>query len=115
MMKTMTWFRGALALAVLTAAPLANAADHRDSPATIADPAADINDVYGWVEGNNVVLGMTVFPLADASAKFSDKVQYVFHTESHSAFGMPGTKTDIIATFDAGGKIQVWVGDKDYV
>jgi len=114
-MKKMTWFSGALALAVLTTASLASAADHRDSPATIADPAADINDVYGWVEGGKMILAMTVFPVADMNLKFSDKIQYVLHTESAAGFGMAGTKTNIIATFDATQKIQLWVGDKGYV
>ena len=43
---------------------LARSADHLDSPAVKADPAADINDLYTWNDGNNVVLAMTVFPAA---------------------------------------------------
>jgi hypothetical protein len=39
-------------------------ADHRDSPLSIVDPAADVNDVYAFVNQNNgnVVLAMTVNP-----------------------------------------------------
>ena len=44
-----------------------------------------------------------------------DKVQYVIYTESTSAFGMAGTKVDVICTFDADQKISCWVGDKEYV
>jgi hypothetical protein len=110
-MKTLTWFRGALAVAVMTAAPMALAADHLDSPAAALDPAADITDVYGWVEGSKVILVLNVAPLADANSKFSDKVQYVFHTMSTGTFGMPGTPLDIICTFDAAQTAQCWVGE----
>ena len=49
----------------------APAADHKDAPGTIAEPAADINDVYTWMEGNNMILSMTVFPFADAREAFA--------------------------------------------
>jgi hypothetical protein len=114
-MKTLTWFRGALAVAVVTAAPMALAADHLDSPAPVADPAADITDVYGWVDGSKVVLVLNVAPLATTNSKFSDKVQYVLHTSSTDTFGMPGTPRDIICTFDAAQAIQCWVGADVYL
>jgi hypothetical protein len=113
-MKTLTWFRGALAVAVLTAAPMALAADHLDSPAPSMDPAADITDVYGWVDGANIVLVLNVAPLADMNSKFSDKVQYVLHTASTDTFGTPGTAKDVICTFDSAQAIQCWVGEDDY-
>lgn len=114
MMKA-TWTRGAMALALTAAATTALAADHIDSPSAVADPAADITDTYAWLDSGKIVLVMNVSPLAASGAKFSDKVQYVFHTESSAGFGMPGTKTDIICTFDAAQKISCWVGDKGYV
>ena len=114
-MKSMLWLRGALALTVTTVASWAIAADHRDAPGTTADPAADINDVYSWVDGDNVVLVMTVSPEATQKTKFSNAVQYVFHTESHSAFGLPGTALDIICTFDEAQAIQCWAGTDEYV
>jgi hypothetical protein len=114
-MTKSTWMRGAMALALTVAATSALAADHLDAPAAVADPAADITDTYGWLDSGKVVLVMNVAPLATTSSKFSDKVQYVFHTESRAGFGMPGTKVDIICTFDAAQKIQCWVGDKGYV
>ncbi len=119
-MKRMTWLKGALALSVLSAASWALAADHIDAPAAIADPAADITDLYTWTETAGVDKGHVVFvlnvtPLAATDAKFSDKVQYVIHTESASAFGKPGEKSDIIVTFDAAQKASVWVGEKGYV
>jgi hypothetical protein len=114
-MKKITWLRGALVLVAVTTASVAIGADHLDSPAATMDPAADITDLYTWVDGSNVVFALNVSPLAVAGAQFSDKVQYVVHTESSAAFGMPGTKVDIICTFDADQKISCWVGDKDYV
>jgi len=111
----MTWLKGALALTVLSAASWAMAADHIDAPATIADPTADITDLYSWTDQGNVVFALNVTPLAMPGAKFSDKVQYVIHTESAMKFGMAGEKSDIIITFDANQKASVWVGDKGYV
>ena len=93
----------------------APAADHRDAPGTKAEAAADINDVYTWMEGNNMILSMTVFPFADATAKFSDKVQYVFHTTSGAAFGEKKNPTNVICTFTAAQVASCWVGTADYV
>jgi len=115
-MKKPNWIRVPLALAVLTAASASFAADHTDGPAAKADPAADITDVYSWVDGNNVILVMDVNPFATATSKFSDKVQYVFHTESQMTFGADkATASDVICTFDATQKISCWVGKDDYV
>jgi hypothetical protein len=114
-MKRMTWLKGALALSVLSAASWAIAADHIDASVVIADPAADITDLYAWTDAGNVVFALNVSPLATATAKFSDKVQYVVHTESMAAFGAKGEKSNIICTFDAAQKISCWVGEKGYV
>jgi hypothetical protein len=112
----MTWLKGALALSVLSAASWAMAADHIDAPGAIADPTADITDLYSWTDQGNVVFALNVTPFAKAGmAKFSDKVQYVIHTESSMSFGKPGEKVDIIVTFDAAQKASVWIGDTDYV
>ena len=93
----------------------APAADHKDAPGSTAEPAADINDVYTWMDGNNMILAMTVFPFADATAKFSDKVQYVFHTTSGAAFGEKKNPTNVICTFTAAQAASCWVGGADYV
>ena len=93
----------------------APAADHKDAPGTVAEAAADINDVYTWMEGSNMILSMTVFPFADATAKFSDKVQYVFHVTSGAAFGEKKNPIDVICTFTAAQVASCWVGKADYV
>ncbi len=98
----------------------AYSADHQDGPATTAEPAADINDVFTWMDGNNVVLAMTTNPTATTGTQFSDNVQYVWHTTSVSAFGAAAdagapVPLDVIATFDASQNIHLWVGTTEYV
>jgi len=96
-------------------AGIARSADHLDSPATKADPTVDVDDLYAFMDGSNLVLAMTVFPAATAGAKFSDKVQYVIHTSSGAKYGTTTASEDIICTFDAAQKIQCWAGTDEYV
>lgn len=110
MMMREAWFGFGMTMALGLVSSAALAADHLDSPVAIADPAADITDVYSWVEGEKLVLVMNVFPLADASSKFSDQVQYVFHLESSAAFPLAGTKLDVICTFDEAQVASCWGG-----
>jgi Domain of unknown function (DUF4331) len=90
-------------------------ADHQDSPATTASPTADINDVFSWMDGNNVVLAMTIYPNAPQGALFDNRVQYVFHTASGASFGTTSSNVDVIATFDTTQKISLWVGSTEFV
>ncbi|HEY1696230.1 MAG TPA: DUF4331 family protein [Polyangiaceae bacterium] len=102
--------------AVIGYAASALSADHQDGPATTSEPPADINDVYTWMDGANVVLAMTVYPAAPTGAQFSDNVQYVFHTASGgTGLGATAAPVDVIATFDATQKIKLWVGTNEYV
>lgn len=103
------------AAAVIAFGRPAQSADHLDSPAAKADPAADINDVYSWMDGNNAVFAMTVFPAATTAAKFSDKIQYVFHTSSAATFGAAATNHDIICTFAVDQTAKCWSGSTNYV
>jgi hypothetical protein len=117
-MRLAAKWKGLVGLGVATAAlsfaaPVMSA-DHRDAPAAAADAASDINDVYAFNDGGNVVLAMTVSPLAAAGAKFSDKTQYVFHTSS-GAFGATTSNVDVICTFDTAQNVSCWVGTDDYV
>lgn len=57
------------------------AADHVDSPATVNDPAADINDIYAFVNPNDAgeaIYVATVNPFANSGTRFSDAVVYGF-------------------------------------
>jgi hypothetical protein len=121
MHRKLTWrvlgLLGATATVVagLVLARPAQSADHRDAPKTTAEPSADINDVYTWIDGNNLVMAMTVFPFADSTARFSNTVQYVFHTTSGTKFGETVSSSNIICTFDATQIASCWVGTADYV
>jgi hypothetical protein len=100
---------------ILLLARAALTADHMDGPAATADPTADITDVFAWTsaDGKSLNLVMDVFPAATASARFSNTVQYVFHTSSHPAFGQAAAATeDMICTFDSAQKISCWAGSE---
>ena len=90
------------------------AADHIDSPATIAEPAADITDLYAWMssDASKVNLVMDIFPFAGDSAEFSTAVTYVFHVNSSAGYGMAQTETQVICQFYDVGKIECWAGDE---
>ena len=94
--------------------PLASqAADHLDGAAVKTDHATDINDVYAWTstDGTKVNLVMTVFPQADATAKFSSAAAYVLHTASKASLAATtSVPVDVICTFDAAQKVSCWVG-----
>ena len=65
---------------------LTTGADHRDAPGLLTDPAADINDVYAFVNPNtnNVVLAMTVNPFVapGLNPTFSPNVLYQFKIDN---------------------------------
>src|SRR5262245_37148900 len=101
----MTRFRlivAAMALAgVLSDA--ARAADHADGPRASADPSADITDVFAWMspDAQRVILVMSVVRNASAQSRFSNSVDYVFHTTSSARFGgAPSAERDIVCTFN---------------
>jgi hypothetical protein len=100
-----------LALASVTAGSAAYASDHLDTPTVIADPRADIGDVYAWMspDARQLNLVMTI-----VGHSFSDKLQYVFHVDSGVRFGTTGTTTSIVCRFPAGKELECQVGDADY-
>lgn len=97
--------RTALALS-LSAIFAAHAADHRDGPLATGDPAADLNDVYLFMNPNDaeelVVIG-TALPDAGQGGRFSDAVEYRFHFNSQNASGPENATQTISCTFSAGG------------
>ena len=70
--------------AILVPRVLSYASDHLDTPTVIADPAADIGDIYAWTapDGRHLNLVMDI-----VAHRFSDRLQYVFHVESGQQFG----------------------------
>ena len=98
------WFGRAAICAIAMAAMPAYAADHRDAPGVIADPTTDINDVYAFKSGTNLVVVMTVNPLmgpvATEDFHFSTTANYVFHIDSNGDF--TDDKTYIVQFADVG-------------
>jgi len=99
----------ALMLSTFLAA-MVRASDHLDSPATVANPAADIGDVYAWTspEGRQLNLVMTIQGHA-----FSDKVQYVFHIDSGKVLDHTTASTSIVCRFPAATAVDCKLGNAD--
>jgi hypothetical protein len=93
-----------------TLAPLVFASDHLDSPATVANPAADIGDVYAWTspEGRRLNLVMTI-----QGHTFSDRVKYILHVDSGGAFGHTTASTSIACSFTGANAVKCKVGNAD--
>ncbi len=106
-----------LALGALLIPAISLAADHIDSPSAVADPAADITDLYAWMssDASKVNLVLNVSPFAGAQSQFSDAVQYVFHVNSSTGYGEAQTETRIICEFDDAGAVACWAGSDEYV
>jgi hypothetical protein len=94
------------------------AADHADGPRASADPAADITDVFAWMspDATRVNLVMHLVRNATTTSRFSDSVQYVFHTTSSASFGAaPSRELDIICVFNPAQKIRCFAGERKHV
>ena len=75
------------AICALSFAGVAFAADHMDSPIVKNDPAADITDVYTFVnphDPSETIVLTNVVPMATSNSRFSDKVDYIFHIDNGS-------------------------------
>jgi hypothetical protein len=103
---------GLASLAGVIAGGGAHASDHLDTPTVIADPRADIGDIYAWMspDARQVNLVMTI-----VGHSFSDKLQYVFHVDSGARFGATSATTTIVCRFPAGKELECRAGDADYV
>ena len=91
------------AFAVLS---VVRASDHLDSPRAVANPRADITDVFCFTSPenpSNVVLAMGVAPYASASSSFSAQVDYVFRVRRVTApipLTFDATSLDVTCHFD---------------
>jgi hypothetical protein len=99
----------ALLLSAVFAAT-ASASDHLDSPATVANPQADIADVYAWtsLDGKHLNLAMTV-----QGHTFSDKIEYALHVDSGKVFGHTSASTTIQCRFAAASAVTCQLGNAD--
>lgn len=106
--------RGIGASALLALPLTTMAADHIDSPATTAEPTADITDVYAWMDGDAEKLNliMNVHHMAGADAAFSDAVSYVLHVNGSTGYGEEQTETQIICRFYSAEKLECWAGSE---
>ncbi|WP_431262565.1 hypothetical protein ACQ859_20805 [Roseateles chitinivorans] len=105
-------FVAALSSATFFVVAPALAADHLDTPTVIADPAADIGDLYAWTssDGRRLTLVMDI-----VGKRFSDQVQYVFHVDSGQRYGATTVGTRLLCQFDAAGVVRCWAGREDGV
>lgn len=117
-MRMRNWVAVVTAAVLAIGGQLALAADHIDGPQAAADPAADITDAFAWMtpDTSKVILVMDLTRNADVGSRFSDSVQYVFHTTSSASFG--GAKSDdvpVICQFDPQQRVECWAGDEAFV
>lgn len=86
------------------AVSMVRAADHLDTPTVLADPAADIGDLYAWTDpdGRHLNLVMDI-----VGKRFSDAVDYVFHISSAPRFGVRTRRAVTLrCRFDVAGAID---------
>jgi hypothetical protein len=88
------------------------ASDHLDSPSAIANPQADIGDMYSWTssDGKHLNLVMDI-----VGKSFSNRIKYVFHVDSGSQFGKTTSTTTIVCRFPSRNNVYCRVGNVDYV
>ena len=86
----------------------AHASDHLDSPTVIADPRADIGDLYAWTapDGRHLNLVMAI-----VGHSFSDRLTYAFHIDSGRKFGATSASVTIACRFPAPGQADCRLGD----
>jgi len=117
-MRKSRWVAVLTAVVLAFGGQLASAADHIDGPQAAADPAADITDAFAWMtpDASKVILVMDLTRNADVGSKFSDSVQYVFHTTSSASFGATASAdVPVICQFDPQQRVECWAGDAAYV
>jgi hypothetical protein len=94
---------GATAALALLAASWSEASDHLDTPTVIANPSADIGDIYAWTapDGQHLNLIMDI-----VGHSFSDKLEYAFHIDSGRALGKTTATVVITCRFQSAGSIE---------
>ena len=112
--RTISWVRVLVVAGTLIFSEFQTvlASDHLDTPTVIADPAADIRDIFAWTSSDGKRLNLVMDIVAH---QFSDRLQYVFHVDSGERFGKTTATTLIVCRFDAANTVECWVGNADYV
>ena len=117
-MRMRSWAAVAAAVVLSCGGGVGWAADHIDGPQASADPSADITDVFAWMtpDAERVILVMDLVRNADVGSRFSDSVQYVFHTTSRPSFGAtPSGDVPVICQFDPQQRVSCWAGNAAFV
>ena len=98
------------ALAAVASSTPSVASDHLDSPSVIADPRADIGDLYAWMapDGRHLNVVMTI-----VGHTFSDKIAYVFHIDSGSKFGRSTSTVNLTCRFASATSATCALGNED--
>ena len=99
-----------VALLVMIGTSNALASDHLDTPTVVANPQADIGDVYEWTSPDGRKLNLVMIIVGHS---FSDKIQYIFHVDSGADFGKTTVSTNIACRFSGAHAIDCRVGDID--
>jgi Domain of unknown function (DUF4331) len=124
--KKLAYLAGAAGLALVAAALVlmarsrsSYAADHVDATSLATNKAADITDVYAWMNADHtkVNLVMDVGFMAQAGDHFGTSLLYVFHTQSFPKYGVQPTAPEklIILKFASDTSVEVWVGSDEYI
>lgn len=101
-----------LAAATFIVASPSFAADHLDTPSVIADPRADIGDLFAWTsyDGRRLNLVMTI-----VGHTFSEQLDYAFHIDSGKRFGQTTATTSIVCRVTAANAVDCRAGQADVV
>jgi hypothetical protein len=86
------------------------ASDHLDTPTVIANPQADIGDVFAWTSPNGRQLNLIMTIVGHS---FSDRIQYVLHVDSGKQFGRTTASTSIVCGFQASSLVDCKAGTAD--
>ena len=87
-----------------------HASNHLDTAAVIANPQANIGDIYAWTAADARHLNLV---LDIVGRSFSDKLSYVFHIDSGPEFGRTAATTQIVCRFPEPAVVDCRVGNVD--
>ncbi len=88
------------------------AADHAEAPQVRIDPAADLNDIYVFMNPDNsseLILISSVLPAAGIGSQFSDAVEYKFHVSNDAS---PNSYVDFTCIFPVAGQFSCSLADR---
>jgi hypothetical protein len=118
--KKLAYLAGVAGIALPAAALLlartstSYAADHKDADSLATNKAADITDVYAWMNADHtkVNLVMDVSPDAQAGDHFGTNILYVLHVQAFPGYHMAPTAppTNIICKFASDTDVECWLG-----